>query len=122
MPRKIVLVVEDDPLLRMDAITMLEEAGLEVVQMSNADDALAFIYEQSADVAGVFSDIQMPGHMSGLHLAETVGRHWPDIRILLCSGAMRPTDTLPSNVTFISKPWRALEVLTAMQDAASQRL
>ena len=119
MAGKKIMVVEDDPILRGDAVTLLEEAGLSVVQMDNADDALAFIYDQPADVAAVFADINMPGHLSGLHLAETVARHWPSIPIVLSSGRVRPSETLPASVRFLPKPWHPLDVLTAMQAAAA---
>lgn len=118
MPTKKVLVVEDDPIVRGDAVTLFEEAGLSVVPMDNADDALAFIYDQPDDVAAVFSDINMPGHLSGLHLAETVARHWPAILILLSSGRVRPLADLPANVRFLPKPWMPLDVLSVVQSAA----
>lgn len=117
MPSKKVLVVEDDPVIRSDAVLLFEEAGIDVVQMANADDALAFIYDQPQDVAAIFSDINMPGHLSGLHLAETVARHWPTILILLSSGRVRPLADLPANVRFLPKPWMPLDVLTAVQGA-----
>lgn len=119
MSNKKVLVVEDDPILLGDAVAFLEAAGLDVVQMDNADDALAFIYEQSDDVAAVFSDINMPGHLSGLHLAETVARHWPAICILLSSGHVRPLEALPASVRFLPKPWKPYDVLTALQHATA---
>ena len=119
MPGKAILVVEDDPVTRADAATLLEEAGLTVIQMDNADDALAYIYDQPGEGAAVFSDINMPGHLSGLHLAETAARHWPAIPILLSSGRVRPSGVLPASVRFLPKPWMPLDVLTAMQDAAA---
>lgn len=119
MSDQFVLVVEDDPVARSDAALMLEEAGLDVISMDNADEALAFIYEQPERIAGVFSDINMPGHLSGLHLAETVARHWPKIPIVLSSGRVHPSWDLPASVRFLPKPWLPLDVLTAMQVAAA---
>lgn len=119
MPGKKILVVEDDPIARCDAATLLEDAGLSVVQMDNADDALAFIYDQPGDIAAVFSDIHMPGHLSGLHLAETVARHWPMIPIILSSGRVRPLADLPASVQFLPKPWMPQTVLAAMMNVAT---
>ena len=121
MPSNTVLVVEDDPILRLDAVTIFEEAGLDVVEMDNADDALAYTFEQSSNVAAIFTDVQMPGHLDGLHLARLVSRHWPHIVVLVCSGVIRPADSLPNNVRFIPKPWLPLDVLTAVQDAVEMR-
>jgi CheY-like chemotaxis protein len=118
MQRTTILVVEDDPVLRLDAAMIFHEAGLDVVEMNSADDALAYTWEQSSHVAAIFTDMQMPGHSDGLHLAETVSRHWPHIFVLVTSGLVQPVD-LPKNVTFIPKPWLPLEVLTAVQNAVS---
>ena len=119
MSSKLVLVVEDDPIVRGDAVLLLEEAGLAVVSLDNADEALAFIYEQPDEIAGVFSDINMPGHLSGLHLAETVARHWPKIPVVLSSGRVQPSWDLPASVRFLPKPWMPFDVLTAMQAAVA---
>ena len=74
--KKLVLVVEDDFLLRMDAVLMIEEAGFDVLEAANADDAI-MILERRFDIDVVFTDIDMPnGSMNGLRLAmrsETVG-------------------------------------------------
>ena len=114
---KTVLVVEDDPMLRSDAMAMLEEAGLDVVGLDNADDALAFTFDQSNELAAIFTDVQLPGICDGLHLAEVVSRHWPHIFVLVCSGHVKPIEPLPRNVRFVQKPWMPLDVLTALQNA-----
>jgi two-component system, response regulator PdtaR len=119
MTQKSILVVEDDPVLRYDAVTMLETAGLQVAEMDNADDALAYTFERSSELAAIFTDVQLPGICDGLHLAEIVSRHWPHIFVLLCSGRVRPATALPRNVRFMQKPWVPLTVLTALQDAAA---
>jgi CheY-like chemotaxis protein len=111
---KRVLVVEDDPMLRMDAATMLEEAGLEVVQLETGDSALAYVLEQSEDVGAVFSDVQMPGDTDGLDLAQYIAVNWPAITIVLTSGHVHPTQDLPGNIRFVSKPWVPGEVLAAL--------
>jgi len=76
--RAVILVVEDELLIRMNAVEMIEEA-FEVVEAGNADEAIV-ILEGRLDVAVVFTDIQMPGSMDGLKLAAVVRLRWPPIR------------------------------------------
>lgn len=64
----VVLIVEDEPLVRLCAVTMVEEAGLDVIEAANADEAIR-ILENRSDIRVVFTDIQMPGSMDGLNLA-----------------------------------------------------
>lgn len=118
MARTTVLVVEDDPLIRLDAATLLEAAGLDVVAMDNADDAFAYTVEQSDGVAAIFTDVRMAGEMDGSDLAKAVAVAFPKVAVLVTSGAEVRGD-LPANVRFLPKPWLPLDVLTAMQDAAA---
>ncbi len=116
---KSVLVVEDDPLLRMDAALMFEEAGLSVVELESADEALAYVFEQANDVGAIFTDVQFTGEADGFDLAAAVSTHWPHITVLVTSGRVRPPRDLPKSVRFVPKPWRPLDVLTAMQNAVT---
>jgi CheY-like chemotaxis protein len=96
----IVLVVEDEPLLRMAAVDMIEEAGLQAVEARNADDAIQ-ILEGRDDIRIVFTDIDMPGSMDGLKLAAAVRRKWPPISIIVVSGHRKPAmGELPSGSVF----------------------
>jgi two-component system, response regulator PdtaR len=103
--RPIVLVVEDDFLLRMSATAMIEEAGFEVVEAGNADEAITML-ESRSDIRLVFTDIQMPGSMDGLKLAAAVRGRWPPIKIIATSGRhfIRHGD-LPEGALFLSKPY-----------------
>src|SRR5438445_12768244 len=85
----VVLVVEDEMLLRMRAVDMVEDAGFTSVEAVDADEAVA-ILESRSDIALLFTDIQMPGSMDGLVLAHAVHDRWPPIQILLVSGQFRP--------------------------------
>ena len=67
----IVLIVEDEPILRFHAADIAIEAGFDVLEAGNAEDAIA-ILEARADVRIVFTDIQMPGSMDGLKLAHAI--------------------------------------------------
>ena len=83
--RPVVLIVEDEFLLRMDAVDMIAGAGFEVVEAANADQAIE-ILEARRDITVVFTDIQMPGSMDGLKLARAVRGRWPPIKIVATSG------------------------------------
>src|SRR5258708_9390406 len=83
--RPVVLIVEDEFLLRMDAVDMIAAAGFEVVEAGNADEAID-ILEARRDITVVFTDIQMPGSMDGFKLARAVRCPWPPIKIVATSG------------------------------------
>src|SRR3989440_13083620 len=87
----VVLVVEDEMLLRMRAVGMVEDAGLTPVEAVDADEAVA-ILESRSDIALLFTDIQMPGSMDGLRLAHAVHKRWPPIKIILVSGQLKLTN------------------------------
>ena len=96
----VVLVVEDEMLLRMRAIDIVEDAGFTSVEAVDADEAVA-ILESRSDIAMVFTDIQMPGSMDGLKLAHIVHKRWPPIKIILVSGQLKPTNAdIPTNSRF----------------------
>jgi CheY-like chemotaxis protein len=121
MERKIpvVLIVEDEFLLLMDAAEMIEEAGFEVVQAANADEAIA-ILKVRPDIHVVFTDIQMPGSMDGLKLARFVRDRWPPIKIIATSGRIPvKDDDLPAGSLFLPKPYRGAEVVAALRALTS---
>jgi CheY-like chemotaxis protein len=81
----VILIVEDEFLLRLDSAETIEHAGFEVIQGANADEAIA-ILNARLDIHVVFTDIQMPGSMDGLKLARFVRNRWPPIKIVAASG------------------------------------
>lgn len=100
------LVVEDEPLLRMMAVEVVEEAGFVALEAGNADEAVALL-ESRSDIALLFTDINMPGSMDGLKLAHAVRGRWPPIKILLVSGQVQlQPSQLPSSSRFVGKPYR----------------
>jgi two-component system, response regulator PdtaR len=114
-----VLVVEDDPLLRLDAMDLVEEAGFEPVEAINADHALALL-ERDPSIRILFTDVDMPGSMDGLTLAHVVHLRWPPVAILVTSGHLRiGRETLPENGRFFAKPYRADAVQAAMTRAVA---
>ena len=114
----VVLVVEDDDLVRLYAAEMLEDAGFAVVEARNADAAWD-ILEDRSDIGVLFTDIDMPGSMCGLILAERVHRNWPDVRLVLTSGRQRFGDEdIPDDGRFLPKPYGAEQVVQAIHQAA----
>lgn len=111
----VVLVVEDEILLRMRATDMVEDAGYTSVEAVDADEAIA-ILESRSDIALMFTDIQMPGSMDGLKLAHAVRERWPPIKIILVSGQLKPADIdIPTESRFYGKPLEAREMIAELQ-------
>src|SRR3954463_7929720 len=112
----VVLVVEDELLLRMRAVDMVEDAGFTSVEAVDADEAVA-ILESRSDIALMFSDIQMPGTMDGLTLAHIVHKRWPPIRIILVSGQLKlETFDMPPGSRFFGKPLEADVMMAQMRN------
>jgi CheY-like chemotaxis protein len=119
--RGCVLVVEDEPLIRMDAASILEDAGFTVVEFDSADDAMAYTETHARDVGAIFTDINLRGRMDGIELASRVARRHPHIAVVVTSGRFdRRPDALPASVRFMAKPWLPLDVVDAMQGAAAE--
>lgn len=112
----VVLVVEDEMLLRMRAVDMVEDAGYTPVEAVDADEAVA-ILESRSDIALLFTDIQMPGSMDGLKLAHAVRKRWPPIKIILVSGQLKLANIdIPTDSRFFGKPLEAKKMIAEMQD------
>jgi CheY-like chemotaxis protein len=112
----VVLVVEDEMLLRMRAVDMVEDAGYTSVEAVDADQAVA-ILESRSDIALMFTDIQMPGSMDGLTLAHSVHQRWPPIKIILVSGQLKLAEIdLPADSRFFAKPLEAKEMIAQLQN------
>jgi CheY-like chemotaxis protein len=119
-PGSLVLVVEDDSLLRMHAAEMIEEAGFKVLEAVDADEAIRML-ESRTDIRIIFTDIDMPGSMNGLKLAHAVANRWPPIRIMATSGHFNVRDgDLPTGGRFIAKPYRANQIITALCELDAQ--
>ncbi|KQO68721.1 response regulator receiver protein [Methylobacterium sp. Leaf87] len=114
----VILVVEDDDLVRMNAAEMLEDAGFAVVEARHADEAWLILHERS-DIGVLFTDVDLPGSMCGMTLAGRVHDAWPDIRLVVTSGGQRLTDQdIPDHGLFVPKPYSAEQVVAAMHRVA----
>jgi CheY-like chemotaxis protein len=114
--RPVVLIVEDEFLIRMDAVDTIRSGGFDVVEADNADEAIV-ILEGRLDITVVFTDIQMPGSMDGLKLAAAIRGRWPPIKIVATSGLLKMSeDDLPSGSRFLSKPYNAPQLMAALRE------
>lgn len=112
-----ILVVEDEPLVRMDAVSMLEDGGYDVVEAADAEQALTQL-ERRPDVDTLFTDVNMPGEMDGCALAYAVIALRPDMRLFITSGAGVPEDgDCPAESTFLPKPYTAEHLLRTLGQA-----
>jgi CheY-like chemotaxis protein len=111
----VILVVEDEHLLCAYASGIIKDAGFDVVEARNADEAIV-ILEARKDIRIVFTDIEMPGSMDGLRLAKAIRDRWPPIELILTSGKMRlPKPWLPERGHFLPKPYQPDNLLSAIK-------
>lgn len=113
--KQTVLIVDDEPLIRMHIRQVLEDAGHEVKEASNADDALSLIADDGITV--LLTDIDMPGSMDGLALARGVAARWPSIGLVVTSGRRLPRpDEMPQETRFLSKPFSEGRLIDVVDD------
>jgi CheY-like chemotaxis protein len=116
----VILVVDDDVLLRMYASGLLEDAGYSVVEAQSASEALE-ILEDRPDVRLLFTDIQMPPGVDGVELAREVHGRWPNILLLVTSGGLSIADEdLPDHGRFQTKPYRE-DMVEKVKDLVATR-
>lgn len=103
--RVAVLVVEDEPLIRIDTVSVLGSEGFTVYEAANAADAIG-VLELHDDIRLIFTDVNMPGSMDGLALAQYVRGRWPPVKIIVASGYMKVRGgDLPAGALFVEKPY-----------------
>lgn len=114
---KCVLIVEDEALIRVDAVDMVEDEGFAVCDAPNAARALQLL-ETRDDIGILFTDIDMPGDIDGLDLARIVRKRWPHIAIIIVSGHTHLADAdVPNGGVFFSKPYLRATILKALRRA-----
>jgi two-component system, response regulator PdtaR len=114
----LIVVVDDDVFERMGASSMFLDAGYRVLEAENADEALVF-FETNANIGLLFTDVSMPGSMSGSDLAHHVAERWPSVGIILASGRPRP-HLLPLSMLFHDKPYLPAAVLRQAREMTTQ--
>lgn len=115
-----VLIVDDEPLIRLDAASVLEEAGFHVIEAGSADEAID-ILNSTPGIWAIFTDVDMPGSMDGIRLAHAVRDRWPPVHIFVMSGHRIVADAdLPVGGRFFSKPYDSVAVAAAFRELHSK--
>ena len=115
MTSPLILVVEDEALVRMHAVTVLEDAGFSTLEAANGEEAIALL-EARSDIRIVFTDIQLGEGMDGLALARAIRERWPPVELLLASGRMRvEPDRMPNRGLFLSKPYQPTQLVQCVR-------
>jgi two-component system, response regulator PdtaR len=100
-----ILVVEDESIVRMIAVSVLEDEGFTVVEAANAKQALGVLLDHP-EIRVLFTDINMPGELDGFDLAREIHARRPDIRLILTSGKVAIGDIeIPDGGVFVPKPY-----------------
>lgn len=118
--RTLVVVVEDELLVREDALDLLRRAGIRARGFNSAQETLRFLRDNAAETAVVFTDMWLESATEGLDLAATINTTWPWIALLVTSGATaRPPTGLPQKAHYVGKPWRPEQVLRLIQKSVA---
>ncbi|MBP2302240.1 response regulator [Azospirillum picis] len=113
-----VLIVEDEPILRIDAVDMVEQAGFDAVEATNVEHAIR-ILEERKDIRVVYMDLDMPRGVKGIEIAAAIRNRWPPIEIILTAAFFTAADLdLPVRAEFFPKPIRKPDMIAAMRRMA----
>jgi DNA-binding NtrC family response regulator len=114
-----VILVEDEPLIRMVAEAVLCDCGFQVFVATDAYEALQILESEAIHIQVLFTDVNMPGAMNGMTLAHYVHRHWPWISELITSGRGPAANAdMPEGSRFIAKPYDLNKVVNQIRDMA----
>jgi|SRR5471030_106391 CheY-like chemotaxis protein len=118
--RSAILVVEDDPLIRMVAVDIVEDLGFPTCEASGAEEAIQ-VLESRRDVFAVFTDINMPGSMNGVELSRYVKQRWPSLAVIVTSGRIPAYGVaLPKGCAFLPKPYRGAQLAQQLQQLVGE--
>jgi CheY-like chemotaxis protein len=118
----LVLLVEDEPLVRMVNLEVLQEANFRVIDANDADEAFEILKRRSDQVRVVLTDVDMPGSMNGFEFARLVAQGWPAIAVLVISGKTAPTPgDLPRNGMFLAKPYSSDQLIETLRRLVAER-
>ena len=119
--RPVVLVVEDEFLVRVVKVDILRDAGLRVLEAQDADEALDML-RRRPEIIAVLTDVDMPGSLNGFEFAQLVKQGWPELAVLVISGKMEPgPGDLPRGVAFVQmsiRPAALVEHIRALLPAS----
>jgi DNA-binding NtrC family response regulator len=119
----LVLLVEDEALIRMMLACEFEDAGYVVVEAGSADEAVALL-SSSLKIAAVVTDIRMPGTIDGLGLVKWLNANRPRMPVVVTSGYAEPAEVGEANsclLAVIPKPYRPADVVAAISNGGWHR-
>lgn len=111
-----VLLAEDEPMLRQIVGRVLHEAGYDLMMAEDGCRALQLAKEHTGRIDILLSDIQMPG-LTGVDLAVELLRSRPDLKIVLMSGCISTVSVLKREWRFLQKPFGANKLLDEVRTA-----
>ena len=110
-----VLVVDDEPIIRMYATVLVEDAGYVALEAGAAEEALAILNTRD-DIRVLFTDVEIPGSLNGLEFVEVVRETWPPIALIVTSGHVQvDPQKLPDRARFFRKPYSEGEIVKALK-------
>ena len=117
--KSVVLVVEDQPIIRLNALDAVMCAGFEALGARDADEAVK-ILEARHDIRLVFTDVEMPGSMNGIELAYYIRSRWHEVHLIVTSGRMFVNESdLPPSSKFFAKPYDEEIIVAEMKRTLS---
>ena len=116
------LIVDDDPIIRLHASDILQDAGFRVHEASGVDEALKIFKQAGSSILLLVTDVHMPpGTKAGFELARQCAADWPGINIMVVSGVATPEDAdLPPGAVFVPKPFTADVVYNRLQQLLAE--
>lgn len=112
----LVLVVEDEPLVRLDITLAMVDAGFSVIEVPDAEQAIELL-ETRRSIGLVFTDVELAGGIDGFALASRIKSDWPHIPVLVTSGCARPERGIADK--FIPKPYSTAAVISEARALAA---
>ena len=112
LEKPLVLVVEDEPIIRMETVQMVKDAGYAVLDAPNTNDAMTILQGRN-DIQAVFAEIRVPGHLNGMELGRAIAKRWPLVRLIVTSGVPK-VDNFPADWRYIPKPYDGTQLAAAL--------
>ena len=119
-----ILVVEDEPLIRMAVSDFLQDCGFKILEAGNAQEALEMIQSDQSQIDLVFSDVRMPGEIDGFGLSKWIRENRPDLPVILVSGDTKKSDVaheLCTEEPFLRKPYDLQMVVAHIRQYIERR-
>ena len=120
LEKPIVLVIESEPVVRMEAVQMLSGAGYAVFAVPNTDDAITLL-EDHDGIRAVFTEIRVPGRLDGMNLARAIAERWPQIRLVVTSSVPK-TASFPDDWRYVPKPYDGAQIAATLCSLLTPRL